>query len=83
MQFITGALMMGYAISSLFFIRFWVRTKDRLFAIFSLAMGLLALERLCLELYEFGDETRSYVYLIRLSAYLLIIFGIVDKNRRP
>jgi hypothetical protein len=29
-----------------------------------------------------SDTLQSYVYLIRLSAFLLILFAILDKNRK-
>lgn len=73
---------MGFLTASLFFLRFWARTRDRLFGIFSLAFVLLASERLFLLFIDVEDETRTYVYLIRLLAFTLLILGIIDKNRQ-
>ena len=74
--------MMGYAISALFFLRFWTRTRDPLFAIFSLSFAILSLERWILFLtYHGEDESQAVVYLMRAFAFGLIIYGVVQKNR--
>lgn len=79
--FLSGAFMMGLLVCSLFFCRSWMKTRDRLFAMFSLSFFLMAMERIILLSYPPGDEARSYVHLLRLSASLLILYTIVDKNR--
>jgi peptidoglycan/LPS O-acetylase OafA/YrhL len=78
---ICGALVMGYAIAALFFLRFWRRTRDRLFAIFAVAFLLLAANRIALVAFHADAEHQHYLYLLRLVAYTLIIAAIVDKNR--
>lgn len=81
--FISGALMMSFLTTAVFFASFWRRTRDPLFATFSLAFVLLAFERvLLLTTAYFEDEVRTYVYFIRLLAYILIIFAIIGKNRQ-
>ena len=77
----SGAILMGYAVCALFFVRFWRQTGDRLFFVFALAFGLLALQRLALALSEPHDEWRTGLYMVRLLAFLLILGAIVDKNR--
>jgi hypothetical protein len=72
----TGALMAG-----VFFLRFWRDTRDRLFAFFAAAFWLLGLSWALLGLSSPTEETRPFIYAIRLVAFLLIIVGIVDKNR--
>lgn len=72
----TAALVAG-----LFFLRFWRESGDRLFAFFGAAFGLMALSWTLLALYHPTDEARPYIYAIRLVAFLLIIVGIIDKNR--
>ena len=75
----TGALVAG-----LFFFRFWRESDDRLFAFFGTAFCLLSLSWTLLSLVNPGDEARPYIYAIRLLAFLLIIVGMIDKNRsRP
>jgi hypothetical protein len=80
-DFISGAIMMASAVAGLFFLRFWRKTRDRLFLIFALAFWILALNRVPL-LFVTEDETRTYFYVVRLAAFLLILGAIVDKNRK-
>ena len=67
--------------AGLFFFRFWRESRDRLFAFFGAAFWVLALSWALLALINPSDETRPYVYAIRLLAFLLMIVGMVDKNR--
>jgi hypothetical protein len=76
-----GAIVMGYAVCGLFFLRFWRRTGDRLFLVFALAFWLLGLQRLAFAFTEPVEESRTGLYLVRLFAFLLILGAIIDKNR--
>lgn len=80
-HFISGAIMMGFWVGGMFFLRFWRKTRDSFFLIFALAFWILALERLPLAFVEPAVESRHYVYLIRLLAFILILFAIWSKNR--
>ena len=83
-QLISGAILMGYLVAGLFFLRFWRDTRDRLFLIFAIAFAILGGQRLALVLTREMLETQTGLYLIRLFAFLLILAAIVDKNRsRP
>ncbi|MBK1842554.1 hypothetical protein JHL17_34690 [Azospirillum sp. YIM B02556] len=79
-SFFTGALAAFYAVAGLFFLSFWRRTRDALFASFALAFALLALNQTVLALGGLEREEQSWVYLLRLLAFLLIIAAIVRKN---
>lgn len=79
---IYGALFAGYAVAGLFFLRFWVASRDRLFAMFAAAFGILALQRIALALTRTVVEDQSALYLLRLLAFIIILVAIVDKNRR-
>jgi hypothetical protein len=79
--FISGAIMLGLSAIGFFFYRFWRKTRDPLFAAFSASFWVLAVERIVLLLTDPSHELRYYVYLIRLFAFLLIIFAIFQKNR--
>ena len=46
-----------------------------------IAFWLLALERLVLVL-SWEDERKPYLYVVRVLAYVTIIAGILDKNRK-
>ena len=80
-----GALVMGCAVAGLFFLRFWRKTRDRLFMIFAVAFWLMGINWLAL---SFTDpratedaEFRAALYLIRLLAFVLILYAILEKNR--
>lgn len=79
-EFLLGLIVMGCLIAGLFFLRFWRKTRDRLFAIFALAFWLLALNWTLLVMTS-RDEARPALYAIRLLAFVLILIGIADKNR--
>jgi peptidoglycan/LPS O-acetylase OafA/YrhL len=76
-----GAVIMGSLVISLFFLNFWRRVRDRFFLFISFAFLLLAVNWLILILAGEASDVRSYGYLTRLIAFLLIIVAIVDKNR--
>jgi Family of unknown function (DUF5985) len=78
---VSGAIVMGYAVAGLFFLRFWRETRDRLFLIFTGAFWLLGLQRLALAFSRDMAEEHTGLYLIRLFAFVLILGAIVDKNR--
>lgn len=82
-DFLSGAVAFGFIIAGLFFLRFWTRVRDPLFVWFALAFWLLGLGQAVLALAGVPLEERSSVYLIRLAAFLLIIFAIFRKNRAP
>jgi len=81
LQVISGAIVMGYGIVGLFFLRFWRETRDRLFLIFTGAFWLLGVQRLALAFSRNMVEDDTGLYLVRLFAFLLILGAIVDKNR--
>lgn len=79
-EFLSGAITMGYVIAGLFFLRFWVRAHDGLFLVFAVAFWLLALNQGISGLAGIPREELSWVYLLRLGAFCLIIAAIVRKN---
>ena len=80
-QYLGGALTIGFFAAGLFFLRYWKRTSDRLFAMFAVAFWVFAIERIILVLTDPAAEFRPYIYLVRLFAFILIIIAIIDKNR--
>lgn len=81
-QFLWGALATSGWIAGLFFLKFWRVSRDRLFLFFFLAFWMLALNWLGLAMMPSISETRHQVFILRLFAFVLIIVGVVDKNRR-
>jgi hypothetical protein len=81
-DFLSGAVTFGFVIAGLFFLRFWKRTADRLFLAFAIAFWLLGLTQALLALSNIPVEERSWLYLIRLAAFALILIAIGWKNRK-
>jgi membrane-associated PAP2 superfamily phosphatase len=78
--FITGALTAGYLVAALFFLKFWRRTRDRLFATFAAAFVLMAINQAAPLAFNIADERVAAVYLLRLAAFVLIIAAVLAKN---
>jgi hypothetical protein len=78
--FAAGLVTMGYTIASIFFLRFWRQTRDRLFLAFSLAFVLMALNAGLPTLLDVPREEQSAFFLLRLAAFVLIIAAIIGKN---
>lgn len=81
-DFISGLITMGFVVGGVFFLRFWVKTRDGLFGAFAVAFWLLALNQGLPILYGTPREEQSWVYLLRVAAFSLIILSIVQKNMR-
>lgn len=87
--FFSGMTMATFAASGLFFIKFWRASGDRFFLHFSIACWLISIERIVA---VFNQETlapirtslesaATWVYVIRLLAFLLIFIAVMTKNR--
>ncbi len=81
-NFLSGALSMGYGVAGLFFLRYWRDTRDRLFVFFSAAFFLFALQGVVLTYLRSGASLDLASYYLRSVAFLLILAGILEKNRR-
>ena len=79
-DFMSGLIVMGFAIAGLFFLKFWTRTRDPLFAIFAVAFWLLAMNQALIARFGVVREERSWIYLVRLAAFVLIILAVLAKN---
>jgi zinc transporter ZupT len=79
-DFLAGAVTLGFAVAAVLFLRFWRRTADRLFLAFAAAFVLLALNQVLAAALEFGDERTPYVFSLRVLGFLLILWAIIDKN---
>jgi hypothetical protein len=88
--FLSGIFMATFAASGVFFLKFYFKTRERFFLFFSFACGLLALERVLLlyipesfsSIPTTENQSYSWVYLVRLIAFLIIAFAIIEKNRK-
>jgi hypothetical protein len=81
-DFLSGAITMGFVVAGFFFLRFWKRTRDSLFLAFAAAFWLLGLAQALLTFTDIPVEERSWLFLVRLAAFSLILVSIWRKNRR-
>ena len=79
--FLAGAIVAGFALAGLFFLKFWKRTRDELFLAFTGAFWLLGLGQALLTFSNIPLEERTPLYLLRLAAFVLILAAIWRKNR--
>jgi hypothetical protein len=79
-EFLAGAVTMGFLVAAGFFLRYWRRTRDRLFLAFALAFVLFALNQLFAAALVVVIEPHSLVYALRVAGFILILAAIIDKN---
>jgi membrane protein CcdC involved in cytochrome C biogenesis len=80
--FVSGAIAMGFLVAAVFFLKFWRKTSDMLFAFFGLAFLTLSLNQTLTAFARVPLEERTWLYLLRLVAFTLILIGILVKNRQ-
>jgi len=78
-EFLRGAIAMGHAVAGLFFLRFYMRSRDRFFLMFSIAFWMLGSIRIAM-MFLADPMEQDYLYWVRFVAYLLILAAIVSKN---
>ena len=75
-----GAITMACFTASLFFLRFWRTTRDRFFLFFAISFAMEGCARILVGLTLDSSEQQPLFYLIRLVAFLIILYAIIDKN---
>lgn len=80
-QFLSGAIVMGFAVAGLLFLSYWRRTRQSLFLAFAASFFLLAINYTWLAVTEIPVEERSPLFLVRLLAFAMIIVAIIQSNR--
>lgn len=80
---LTGAIAMASLVIALFFLRFWRNTGDRFFLYFAASFLIEGLHRVYSAVHDAGGEDSPLHYLIRLLAYGLILWAILEKNLPP
>ncbi len=78
--FIYGMNTMGFLVAALFFLRFWQKTADSLFAAFSAAFLLFAFDQFSHALQETPPSSRGWAFFFRLAGFGLLIFAVLRKN---
>ena len=82
-QFLWGALAALSFVAAAFFWKFFLRTRDGLFRAFALGFAILTAHWAALGVLNPSDETRHYLYVLRFLGFVVMIAGVVVKNRSP
>ncbi len=80
--FLVGVIASTSLVAGLFFLKFWRDTRDSLFLLFALAFLIEAAGRTSFLAVAHPNEGAPAIYLVRCFAFLLIVAGIVNKNRQ-
>ena len=78
--FLAGLIAMCFAAVGLGFLRFWRLNRDPLFVALAIAFWLLAVSHALTGLLIVPREEQSWVYLLRVAAFLVIAIAIARKN---
>lgn len=79
-EFLSGAAALAYLVAGVYFLRFWRKTRDRLFLSFAFAFWLLSLNQTIVSMLGSADERTGYAYLLRVIGFMLILYAVVRKN---
>lgn len=80
-ELLSGIIACGSFVAAIYFLKFWRRSGDRLFALFAAAFAVFAANAVALGLTDPDAEVRVVLYTVRLVGFLLILAAIIDKNR--
>jgi uncharacterized membrane protein HdeD (DUF308 family) len=80
--FLLGVIATASVTAGVFFLKFWKETRDSLFLLFALAFIIEGLNRTVFVMLPHPSEGWPAIYLVRCFAFLLIVAGIVNKNRQ-
>ena len=79
-SFLSGMITTGFLVAALFFFRFWTRTGDGLFATFGIAFLLFAFGQAISATFDFLQDDKTLVYVVRLLGFALLLAAIARKN---
>jgi hypothetical protein len=82
-EFLSGAVTLGFLVAAGFFFSFWQKTRDRLFLAFAVAFVLFAFNQGLAAALLVVIEPASLIYVLRVLGFIIILGAIVDKNARP
>ncbi len=78
--FLVGVIFSTSLTASVFFLKFWKRTRDVLFLAFALAFFIEASTRVTLLFADKPNESGRWYYIVRMFAFLLIAAAIIKNN---
>jgi uncharacterized membrane protein HdeD (DUF308 family) len=78
--FLLGVLATMFLAASLFFVRFWVETRDSFFLAFAASFTVEGLSQVVAVFQPKPNESSPWIYFVRLLAMLLLLAAILKKN---
>jgi|KBSMisStaDraftv2_1062788.scaffolds.fasta_scaffold232222_4 uncharacterized membrane protein HdeD (DUF308 family) len=78
--FLLGVLATMFVTAGVFFLRFWIETRDSFFLAFAASFTIEGLSRVAVLFQPRPNESSPWIYAIRLLASLLILAAILKKN---
>jgi uncharacterized membrane protein HdeD (DUF308 family) len=78
--FLLGVLATMFLAASLFFVRFWLETRDSFFLAFAASFTVEGLSPVVAVFQPKPSESSPWIYVVRLLAMLLILAAILKKN---
>jgi hypothetical protein len=84
--FLLGVIALASLVASVFFLKFWRKTRDTLFLAFAVSFFIEGVNRLTFLSLPRPNEGHATIYTVRLLAFVIILAAILWKNygaRRP
>ena len=78
--FLLGIIAATSFAASLYFLKFWRKTRDSFFLLFAASFFIESLNRAATLFIAHPNKGNPWIYLVRLFAFLLILAAIVKKN---
>jgi len=78
--YLYGAISLGFASVGLFFLKYWRATREPLFGAFAVSSWLMGLNQTLLATSIIPQEENSWIYLIRLAAFVIMAAAVLGKN---
>ena len=78
--FLLGVLATMFITAGVFFLRFWMETRDSFFLAFAASFTIEGLSRVAVLFQPKPNESSPWIYAVRLLASLLILGAILKKN---
>ena len=83
---LSGITVSTFAAAGVFFFKFYRTSRDSFYLLFALACFLFSLERIAILVIigpaQTSENSTPWVYVLRLFAFLLIVWAIYNKNRQ-
>lgn len=79
-SFLIGVIATSSLLAGLFFLKFWRETRDSFFLAFAASFTIEGISRVVALFLSNPNEGNPWYYLVRLLAFLLILFAILRKN---